>query len=167
MLQMCSVFGIRCRLITSANCLIFMSSRCQMNFYSNYSAGKTRTKDKYRTVYSEPQKAELERFYVSNTYISAQRKAEISRAVHLSERQVKIWFQNRRAKDRKYKNKQPDRSAVSRHVVTCQAYEGHGRMTQAMASGVMTTAPLASSFELRHSAIGVAHIGYPSRQALL
>jgi len=64
-------------------------------------AGKTRTRDKYRTVYTEKQRQELEAEFERSTYITAQRKTSISSAVGLSERQVKIWFQNRRAKDRK------------------------------------------------------------------
>ncbi|KAI0216067.1 Homeobox protein CDX-1, partial [Lamellibrachia satsuma] len=53
-------------------------------------------KDKYRIVYSEYQKVELEKEYMYSKYITIQRKAELSRAIALSERQVKIWFQNRR-----------------------------------------------------------------------
>ena len=66
-------------------------------------SGKTRTREKYRTVYNERQKMQLEEQYIANTYISAQQKADIARDIGLSERQVKIWFQNRRAKDRRQK----------------------------------------------------------------
>lgn len=65
--------------------------------------GKTRTKDKYRLVYTEVQKVELEKEYLFSHYISIQRKAELARTIGLSDRQVKIWFQNRRAKERKTK----------------------------------------------------------------
>lgn len=65
--------------------------------------GKTRTREKYRTVYNERQKIQLEEQYLANTYISAEQKAKIARDVGLTERQVKIWFQNRRAKDRRQK----------------------------------------------------------------
>ncbi|KAL2088695.1 hypothetical protein ACEWY4_015594 [Coilia grayii] len=64
-------------------------------------AGKTRTKDKYRVVYSEHQRVELEKEYRCSRYISIRRKAQLALALSLSERQVKIWFQNRRAKERK------------------------------------------------------------------
>uniref|UniRef100_T1IP47 Homeobox domain-containing protein n=1 Tax=Strigamia maritima TaxID=126957 RepID=T1IP47_STRMM len=70
--------------------------------------GKTRTKDKYRVVYSDLQRLELEKeFYVSR-YITMKRKAELAQLFGLSERQVKIWFQNRRAKERKQVKKQEE-----------------------------------------------------------
>jgi homeobox protein CDX len=76
----------------------------QNHFCTNLTiAGKTRTREKYRTVYNELQKVRLESEYAANTYISADRKASIAQATKLTERQVKIWFQNRRAKDRKLK----------------------------------------------------------------
>jgi len=68
-------------------------------------AGKTRTKDKYRVVYSDHQRLELEKEFHYTRYITIRRKSELAQALQLSERQVKIWFQNRRAKDRKQKKK--------------------------------------------------------------
>ena len=56
-------------------------------------------------MYTEKQRVELETEYEHSTYITSQRKAAISSAVGLSERQVKIWFQNRRAKDRKQRRR--------------------------------------------------------------
>uniref|UniRef100_A0A667WZ45 Caudal type homeobox 1a n=1 Tax=Myripristis murdjan TaxID=586833 RepID=A0A667WZ45_9TELE len=69
------------------------------------SGGKTRTKDKYRVVYSDHQRLELEKEFQYSRYITIRRKAELSLALSLSERQVKIWFQNRRAKERKLNRK--------------------------------------------------------------
>lgn len=69
------------------------------------SGGKTRTKDKYRVVYSDQQRLELEKEFQHNRYITMRRKSELSMALSLSERQVKIWFQNRRAKERKITRK--------------------------------------------------------------
>ncbi|XP_044061331.1 homeobox protein CDX-1a [Siniperca chuatsi] len=66
---------------------------------------KTRTKDKYRVVYTDQQRLELEKEFQYNRYITMRRKTELSMALSLSERQVKIWFQNRRAKERKINKK--------------------------------------------------------------
>nr|QFQ66885.1 Cdx protein [Hofstenia miamia] len=71
----------------------------------NPQTGKTRTKDKYRVVYTDRQRAELENEFRSNQYITIRRKTELASLVGLSERQVKIWFQNRRAKERKVARK--------------------------------------------------------------
>ncbi|KAM9794944.1 homeobox protein CHOX-CAD-like [Neosynchiropus ocellatus] len=72
---------------------------------SPVSVGKTRTEGKYRVVYTDLQRLELEKEFRSNSYITMRRKAELSGALNLSERQVKIWFQNRRAKERKINRK--------------------------------------------------------------
>nr|CAA56695.1 cdx1 [Cyprinus carpio] len=65
------------------------------------STGKTRTKEKYRVVYTDHQRLELEKEFHFNRYITIRRKSELAVNLGLSERQVKIWFQNRRAKERK------------------------------------------------------------------
>lgn len=71
-------------------------------------AGKTRTKDKYRVVYSDHQRLELEKEFHYSRYITIRRKAELAALLGLSERQVKIWFQNRRAKERKQAKKRDE-----------------------------------------------------------
>uniref|UniRef100_A0A803T303 Homeobox domain-containing protein n=1 Tax=Anolis carolinensis TaxID=28377 RepID=A0A803T303_ANOCA len=67
--------------------------------------GKTRTKDKYRVVYTDHQRLELEKEFHYSRYITIRRKAELAATLGLTERQVKIWFQNRRAKERKVNKK--------------------------------------------------------------
>ncbi|XP_029303482.1 homeobox protein CDX-1b [Cottoperca gobio] len=75
--------------------------------------GKTRTKDKYRVVYTDHQRLELEKEFHYSKYITIRRKAELATTLGLSERQVKIWFQNRRAKERKITKKKLQQPASS------------------------------------------------------
>ncbi|CAO1371573.1 unnamed protein product [Diamesa hyperborea] len=75
------------------------------SYQSQPNPGKTRTKDKYRVVYTDHQRLELEKEFHFTRYITIRRKSELAQSLALSERQVKIWFQNRRAKDRKQKKK--------------------------------------------------------------
>uniref|UniRef100_A0A3Q3B2H2 Caudal type homeobox 1 b n=1 Tax=Kryptolebias marmoratus TaxID=37003 RepID=A0A3Q3B2H2_KRYMA len=77
------------------------------------SDGKTRTKDKYRVVYTDHQRLELEKEFHYSKYITIRRKAELATTLSLSERQVKIWFQNRRAKERKMNKKKLQQPASS------------------------------------------------------
>jgi hypothetical protein len=50
--------------------------------------GKTRTKEKYRVVYTDHQRLELEKEFHCNRYITIRRKSELAVNLGLSERQV-------------------------------------------------------------------------------
>lgn len=53
--------------------------------------------------FTHTQSTELERVFTLQKYVSPQERKSLARSIDLSERQVKTWFQNRRAKWRRIK----------------------------------------------------------------
>lgn len=59
-------------------------------------------KKKTRTVFTRNQVMRLETMFEAKKYLSSSERSQLANSLHLSETQVKIWFQNRRNKFKRY-----------------------------------------------------------------
>ena len=86
------------RFTVSYNLVYVLNQELQKRFLYDLGNGGIIQRKGKRQQFATYQTIELERQFQLHRYLTRNRKMELSRSIALTERQVEVWFQNRRAK---------------------------------------------------------------------
>lgn len=91
---------------------------------------KNRRKKKTRTVFSRSQVFQLESTFDVKRYLSSSERAGLAASLHLTETQVKIWFQNRRNKWKRQLAAELEAASMHAQAQAAAAAAHHQRMVR-------------------------------------